>query len=91
MFTIGKSFGSAMLNSALIPKDDQKNEVKYRIIGRQALKGEKNSKKPKMSYSVPFGWFFTMPKRIQKDRSRPMPIEIKEGEEVKVLEDFKEG
>eukprot|EP01083_Nonionella_stella_P208186 755708_1 len=90
IFSTGPS-GAALFNSALIPDEDQKCEVKYRIIGRQALAGDGSVKKPSMSFSVPFGWFFTMPKRCQKDKALPSPIDIKEGAEIKVLEGFKKG
>mmetsp|Transcript_32750 Transcript_32750/g.69136 ORF Transcript_32750/g.69136 Transcript_32750/m.69136 type:complete len:195 (-) Transcript_32750:54-638(-) len=90
LFSTGPS-GAALFNSNLISSDDQKCEVNYRIIGRQALKGDGSVKKPPMSFSVPFGWFFTMPKRIKKDKILPSPVEIKEGQEIKVLEGFKEG
>ena len=64
-------------------------EVKYRIIGRQALKGDGSVDKPPMSFSVPFGWFFNMPKRCRKDKALPSPVE--DGKEIKVLEGFVEG
>ncbi|KAL7526627.1 hypothetical protein ACHAXR_003804 [Thalassiosira sp. AJA248-18] len=85
------STGAALFNSALISDEDQKCEVKYRIIGRQALKGDGSVKKPPMSFSVPFGWFFTMPKRCRQDKVLPSPVAIKEGEDIKVLEGFMEG
>lgn len=89
MFTIGKGMGSAMLNSALIPEKDQHNDIMYRIIGRQALKGDGSVEKPKMSFSVPFSWFFTMPRRVKKERSTPSPIDVEK--EVNILEGFMEG
>ncbi|KAL7554778.1 hypothetical protein ACHAWF_018315 [Thalassiosira exigua] len=85
------STGAALFNGALISAEEQKCEVKYRILGRQALKGDGSVKKPPMSFSVPFGWFFEMPKRCRTDKVSPSPVEIKEGAEIPVLEGFKEG
>jgi len=79
------------LNSDLISSEDQKCEVKYRIIGRQALKGDGSVKTPPMSFSVPFGWFFTMLKRCRKDKVLPSPVEIEKGDKIKVLEGFMTG
>lgn len=90
LFSTGGT-GAALLNSALISDEDQTCEVQYRIIGRQALKGDGSMMRPPMSWSVPFSWFFNMPKRCCKDKVLPSPVEIKEDEEIKVLEDFMEG
>ena len=88
LFSTGNT-GAALLNSTLISEEDQMCEVKYRIIGRQALKGDGSVDKPPMSFSVPFGWFFNMPKRCRKDKALPSPVE--DGKEIKVLEGFVEG
>ena len=87
LFSTGGT-GAALFNSALISDQEQKCDIKYRIIGRQALKGPSSEKKPPMSWSVPLGWLFTMPKRCRKDKV--LPSHEPEGE-IKVLEGFQQG
>jgi hypothetical protein len=87
LFSTG-STGAALLNSNLLSPEDQHCEVKYRIIGRHALKGDGSVPKPSMSWSVPFGWFFAMPKRCQPDKAQPSPVEVKDIKELKILEGF---
>eukprot|EP00985_Skeletonema_marinoi_P010752 scaffold5048_cov83-Skeletonema_marinoi.AAC.4 len=90
LFSTGGT-GAALLNSNLLSAWDQHCEVKYRIIGRHALKGDGSIPKPSMSWSVPFGWFFAMPKRCQPDKAQPSPVEVKDIKELKLLEGFVEG
>ena len=91
LFSTGGT-GAALFNSALISEEDQTCDVKYRIIGRHALKGDGLVKKPSMSWSVPLNWFFAMPKRCRsKDKVIPSPYNTNEATEVKVLEGFQEG
>ncbi|KAL7452071.1 hypothetical protein ACHAWC_003813 [Mediolabrus comicus] len=88
LFSTGGT-GAALLNSALLSPEDQHCEVKYRIIGRHALKGDGSVPKPSnMSWSVPFGWFFTMPKRCQPDKAQPSPVELKDIKELEIIEGF---
>lgn len=90
MFRFGAN--SVLLNTDLIPME-AKPEVKYRIIGRQAVtppQQEADEARPKISWSVPFGWFWNMPKRIHKELMTPMPLEINE-KDVTLLKHFKEG
>jgi Family of unknown function (DUF6151) len=89
LFSTGNT-GAALLNSALVAPEDQKCEVKYRIIGRHALMGDGTVPKPSMSWSVPFGWFFTMPKRCQPDKAHPSPVEMKDIKKLKIIEGFAE-
>jgi hypothetical protein len=78
----------------LVPADKKKT-FQFRIIGRQAWKKTKkepmegDQPRPNMSWSVPFGFFWTMGKRIKADLMEPMPLDLPE--DVEVLEDFKEG
>ncbi len=90
LFSTG-STGAALLNSDLLSPEDQHCEVKYRIIGRHALKGDGSVPKPSMSWSVPFGWFFAMPKRCQPEKAQPSPVEVKDIKELKLIEGFVEG
>jgi hypothetical protein len=95
--TIGPS-GAAIVNTHLL--QDPLPDVQFRIIGRQALlssnaiDNNNNNKEPspppppKMSWSVPLSWFWTMPGRIQKDKSSPAPLE---GVKATVLENFQQG
>jgi hypothetical protein len=85
MFDIGGA--SALLNTDLLEESD-KASVRFRIIGRHALKNQTKEKAPSMSWSVPFGWFWTMPGRLQKDKMEPNPIDISS---PRVLKNFKEG
>uniref|UniRef100_A0A7R9ZJC1 Uncharacterized protein n=1 Tax=Pseudictyota dubia TaxID=2749911 RepID=A0A7R9ZJC1_9STRA len=86
MFTISPN--ASLLNTNLIKQDEQKPPVKFRIIGRNSLSGEPN--KPRISWSVPFAWFWTMPKRINADLMKPAPVDVDE-KSVSVLENFQEG
>lgn len=89
MFDIGGQ--AAMLNSDLVKDEKDKPDVTFRIIGRHALKNNDTpNKKPSISWSVPFSWFWTMPKRIQKDKMEPTPIDLT-GDVVHVMKDFQEG
>lgn len=89
LFSTGNT-GAALLNSNLLSPEDQHCGVKYRIIGRHALKGDGSVPKPSMSWSVPFGWLFAMPERCQPDKARPSPVEVKDIKELKILEGFVE-
>lgn len=92
LYSIGQGMGAALLNSNLLSADDQTNEVKFRIIGRNALKGDGSEKKPRMSWSVPFGWFFTMPKRVRSKKGvEPEPDQSIESKDLKILEGFTQG
>ena len=92
MFNIGSS--SALLNTNLIllDKEDKANlpDVRFRIIGRQALPASKDAslKKPPMSWSVPLSFPFVMIKRIKKEKMEPLPLDM---DNVSVLENFQEG
>ena len=93
MFDIGGL--AAMVNTDLL---DEKNkpDIRFRIVGRQALKvpttpvsdGKDIPKKPKISWSLPLSWIWTMSKRIQKDKMEPSPIDVSE---PRLLENFKPG
>lgn len=55
-----------------------------------------NNKKPPMSWSVPFCWFWVMPSRVRTDLMQPMPFEVPTVNDVKagkvdVLEHFQPG
>lgn len=90
LFSIGSS-GAALLNSHLIPDDDvNKPDVRFRIIGRNALVNQDHvADRPRMSWSVPLAWFWTMPGRLRKERVTPMPLEVPD--HVDVLDGFHEG
>lgn len=79
----------------LVPMDDEKVDLptSFRIIGRDAWRKGKDGalSKPKMSTSVPFKWFWTMPFRINKEYMEPMPMDLPPAKECKLLPDFKEG
>jgi hypothetical protein len=93
MFRIGGS--SALLNTNLIP-DENKVDVRFRIIGREALKEEQSAAstasdkkdRPNLSWSVPWSFPFVMFRRIKKDLMTPEPLDTKD---APVLENFKEG
>lgn len=88
LFSIGPS-KTVLLNTHLID-DPNKAEVRFRIIGRNALVNkEATEKRPSMSWSVPLAWFWTMPGRASKDKTAPLPVEIPD--KVSVLENFKQG
>lgn len=94
MFSLGQGFGSALLNTGLLLPEQEPNavpEVRFRIMGRQALKNGVDAKeKPsKLSWSVPLSWFWVMPRRIHKDRVKPSPVDV--DQKPAVLEGFKEG
>ena len=89
LFSTGNT-GAALLNSNLL-SPDLVPPVKYRIIGRHALKGDGSITKPSMSWSVPFGWFFGMAKRCQSEKAQPSPVEVKDIKELKIVEGFVEG
>jgi hypothetical protein len=80
------------MNSNIIP-EEKKVDIDFRIVGRQAWeKGtDETVPKPNMSWSVPFKWFWTMPKWIKKDLMEPMPMKLPSKENIDVLKDFKEG
>ena len=100
MFSLGQGFGSALLNTGLLLTEQEQHqqhqhtvpEVRFRIMGRQALKDvdAKDQKPPKMSWSVPLSWFWVMPQRVHKERMKPSPVDLVEQNPV-VLEDFKQG
>ncbi|GKY96323.1 hypothetical protein MPSEU_000592000 [Mayamaea pseudoterrestris] len=83
LFSIGEI--SCLLNTHLI-ENDKKADVRFRIMGRQALTGQ--GKRPPISWSVPLSWFWTMPGRVNKDKMKPTPIDINE---PKILEGFTQG
>ncbi len=85
MFSLGQGTGSALVNTNLLD-EDKKPDVLFRVIGRQALKGENM---PSISWSVPLSFPFTMWKRIHKDQATPAPVVTPK--ELKILENFKEG
>lgn len=92
LYSIGQGTGAALLNSALLSTEDQTNDIKFRIIGRQALKGDGTTKKPRMSWSVPFSWFFTMPKRVNSKKGVQPDLDTElESKDIKVLEGFAQG
>jgi hypothetical protein len=88
MFRFGEM--SVLMNTNQIP-EEMKEPVKFRIIGRNSLAGDTKETKPKMSWSVPFSFFWVMPKRVRKDLMAPMPLELEDAKEVHVLENFKQG
>jgi Family of unknown function (DUF6151) len=100
MVRIGAS--SALLNTNLLT-DENKGNVRFRIMGRMAPKVEgpvatnnlddknknqHNNKKPKLSWSVPLSFPFVMMRRIKKDLMTPEPLDTKD---ARVLENFKQG
>jgi hypothetical protein len=93
MFRFGSM--SVLANPTIMePSEDNGGElpVTFRIIGRDAWKnGKCNTDKPKMSFSVPFKWFWTMPFRLNKEFMEPMPLELPAVKDCKVLSEFKEG
>jgi hypothetical protein len=86
---------SVLANSNILKPSESKDgelPVTFRIIGRDAWKkGKENAEKPKMSFSVPFKWFWTMPFRINKEHMEPMPMDLPATKDCKVLSEFKEG
>ncbi|CAJ1934993.1 unnamed protein product [Cylindrotheca closterium] len=74
----------------------KKRKVMENKVGGSTIVHQKSNQilvlpKPKMSWSVPFGWYFCMPKRIRSDLMEPMPLEFDEEDQVEVLKDFQEG
>ena len=95
MFRCG---GMSMLvnSNLLVPEDEQDIDdlpVTFRIIGRDSWKKGRDDtiKKPSMSFSVPFKWFWTMPGRIHKDYMEPKPFDLQDAKDCKVLPNFHEG
>jgi hypothetical protein len=86
LFTIGPS-KTVLLNSHLLSPASTKPDVSFRIIGRDAIKKDKNA--PKMSWSVPLAWFYTMPGRGLKDPKASMPVELPAQPDV--LKNFQRG
>lgn len=80
---------SVLMNTDLIQEKEQVPDARFRIIGRDSLKGDKD--KPKMSWSVPLSWFWVMPKRVKKDLMAPMPLELDDFKDIPILENFKQG
>ena len=109
MFRFGSM--SVLLNTNLVTEDDNSSDkptklpdVKFRIMGRQALTPTTttNPKPSNISWSIPiFSWLWTMSKRINKELMTPMPFDDdnddknkifpKSIENVPVLEGFQEG
>jgi len=91
MFRFGEM--SVLMNSHLVREQDKLPDVRFRIIGRDAIASSASDKKekPSMSWSVPFSRFWVMPKRIKKDLMNPMPVEIADLKDLPVLENFKQG
>jgi hypothetical protein len=89
LFDIGGT-GAAMLHTNLFKDENVKPDVKFRIIGRDALPGkeEANQKKPSMSWSIPLNWLWVMGGRINKAKGEPVPLDISQPQ---VLENFKQG
>jgi hypothetical protein len=87
--SVGPS-GTFLFNTNLIDEAN-KAPVKYRIIGRNALApaNSNSAPRPPMSWSVPFSWFWTMMRRMPKDKTAPLPFAVPET--IKVFENFKEG
>lgn len=95
MFRFG-NLGVLANSSILEPTDSESQDtelpVSFRIIGRDAWREDKEgARKPKMSSSVPFKWFWTMPFRINKGYMEPMPLELPNAKDCKILSEFKEG
>lgn len=95
MFRIGGE--SALLNTNLIPDENNKADVRFRIVGRDALKEEqsaaaaasdKKKARPNLSWSIPFSFPFVMFRRVKKDLMTPEPLDTKD---ARVLENFKQG
>lgn len=83
------------MNSNLLPPEERSTiPVDFRIIGRDSWKqaSAEQPPKPSMSWSVPFRWFWVMPKRIQKDLMTPMPLDdIPSASDATVLKGFQKG
>jgi hypothetical protein len=85
MFDIGGN--AALLNTDLL-EESSKAGIRFRIIGRHALKDQTKEKAPSMSWSVPLGWFWTMSGRIQKDKMEPNPLDVSS---PLIMKNFREG
>ena len=86
MFDIGGI--SCMLNTDLLD-ESTKAQVRFRIIGRHALKNKLDGEKPPhMSWGLPMAWLWTMPGRIKKDKMEPTPIDISTPQ---IMKNFREG
>jgi hypothetical protein len=83
LLSIGGS-GAALLNSNLLPAD-AKPDVKFRIIGRNALPG---NDRPHISWSVPLNWLWVMAGRVDKKKTEPLPLDISKPQ---LLDNFKQG
>ena len=83
-----RCFWSQLMNSNLIPNDSQP-PVEFRIIGRQAWKDEKN--RPGMSFSVPFRWFWTMPRRVRPELRQRTPSWLTDTKYASILQEFQPG
>ncbi|KAG7357119.1 hypothetical protein IV203_001807 [Nitzschia inconspicua] len=93
MFRFGNLSVLANSNALVLREEhDEELQVTFRIIGRDSWKkGKENTDKPKMSFSVPLKWFWTMPFRINKEYMQPMPLALPELKDCKILSEFKEG
>jgi hypothetical protein len=93
IFSMGGS-NSCLLNSGLFEENDLP-AIRFRIMGRQALSTSANNdnmNRPSISWSVPWSWFWTMPGRIPKTtKATPCNVPVEIPNEVKVLENFKQG
>jgi hypothetical protein len=87
LFNIGEM--SSLLNTHLVD-DDKKADVRFRIIGRNAINNN-NQKggehRPRISWSIPLSWPWVMLGRINKDKMQPCPVDISQPQ---VLEGFKQ-
>ena len=79
-----------LLNTHLIG-DSDRVPIKYNIMGRMALTPSndqlQNEKKPKISSSVPFSWYFTMLGRAAKagKNKSPSPWDLPDISEAEVI------
>ena len=93
MFRIGGA--SALLNTNLIP-DENRADVRFRIVGREAPKEEQSAAaaasdakvRPNLSWSIPLSFPFVMFRRVKKDLMTPEPLDTKD---ARVLENFQQG
>lgn len=86
---------SVLMNSQIMNPDESSVDlpVTFRIIGRDSWKKgiDSDQSRPAMSYSVPFKWFWTMPFRIRRAHMEPMPLDLPDAKDCKMMEDFVEG
>jgi hypothetical protein len=93
LFRVGPS-KTVLLNTNLID-DANKAEVRFRIVGRDALVNKAaattpETRPPPMSWSVPFSWFWIMMGRSCPDKAAATsPVEVPD--KVSVLENFQQG